>query len=416
LDRLIRDCAPHFAGAFKVKFDAINTAFVETDELISKHISDDVLHPSIFQIMPRRMYFGPARATSIDLCVRDLIRASQFADTTRVVAEAVDHPFEDCAISYFPTKRRSNTVGRANFVARLVDEMQPDVVVVQAHLPTASAIARRCPQTQVVLHSHTFQKASYNRMSISGQLHRAFKRERYRRLAGLIHVSEACARDFVAAWPDVKIPQAVIYNAFDFSEWRPLQVRTQEILCVGRCIDTKGIWEAAQAVTQVLPSHPGWRARFILSTVLVEPQYFASVRAALAPLGDRVQIEVQQPFSVVKAACERAAIALVPSKWSEPFGRTALEAHAGAAALISSGTGGLREASGEHALYLPDVSAGAIAQSIDVLIGSAEMRTKLAQGGAAWARQRLSVQLQAENLDKFLATMWQQAQPSGGRS
>lgn len=397
-----------------MKLDAINTAFVEADALIAQHIPDDLLRPLIFQIMPRRMYFGPARATSIDLCVRDLVRASRFADTTRVIAEAVEQPFEDCAISYFPANGRSNTISRANFVARLVSELRPNVVVVQAHLPTASAIARRCPETRVVLHSHTFQKSSYNRMSISGQLHRAFKRERYRRLAGIIHVSEACARDFAGAWPDVKIPQAVIYNAFDFSEWRPAQNRVQEILCVGRCIDTKGMLEAAQAVAQALPSHPGWRARFILSTVNVEPQYFASVQAALAPLGSRAQIEVQQPFSVVKAACEQAAIALVPSKWAEPFGRTALEAHAGGAALISSGTGGLREASGDHALYLSQVSSREISKAIHMLIGSAEMRTKLAQGGAAWARQRLSVEDQAENLQKFLATMWRQQQlPKG---
>ena len=393
-----------------MNINAINTAFNETDELISEQTSNYLLRPRIFQIMPRRMYFGPARATSIDLCVRDLVRASRFANATRVIAEVVEKPFEDCAISYFPSNGRSNTISRANYIARLVNELRPDVVVVQAHLPTASAIARRCPGTQVVLHSHTFQKSTYNRMSISGQLHRAFKRERYRRLAGMIHVSEACARDFAAAWPDVKIPQAVVYNAFDFSEWRPAQTREQEILCVGRCIDTKGMLEAAHAVAQALPSHPGWRARFILSTVQVEPQYFASVQAALAPLGSRAQIAVQQPFAAVKAACEQAAIALVPSKWAEPFGRTALEAHAGGAALISSGTGGLREASGDHALYLPKVSAGAIVEAIGVLVGSAELRCKLAHDGVSWSRTHFSVESQVERLDSFLSALGRQAQ------
>jgi glycosyltransferase involved in cell wall biosynthesis len=108
---------------------------------------------------------------------------------------------------------------------------------------------------------------------------------------------------------------------------------------------------------------------------------------------------------VVKAACEQAAIALVPSKWAEPFGRTALEAHAGGAALISSGTGGLREASGDHALYLPKVSAGAIVEAIDVLCTSAEMRTKLAQEGAAWARAGFSTEMQSSKLDGFLASL-----------
>jgi glycosyltransferase involved in cell wall biosynthesis len=229
-------------------------------------------------------------------------------------------------------------------------------------------------------------------------------------------VSQACASDFAAAWPDVRIPQAVVYNAFDFSEWRPAPIREQEILCVGRCVEAKGILEAAQAVAQALPKHPDWRARFILSTVQIEPHYFASVQAALAPLGDRAQIEVQQPFSVVKAACERAAIALVPSKWAEPFGRTALEAHAGGAALISSGTGGLREASGEHALYLRKVSAEAIAEAINTLVAAPELLAKLAGEGATWARERYSVQVQTGNLDRFTAMISQPNQPSRARS
>ncbi|WP_170937336.1 MULTISPECIES: glycosyltransferase family 4 protein [Rhodomicrobium] len=359
----------------------------------------------MFQVMPRRMYFGPSRATSIDLCVRDLVRASRFAPSTRIFAERIEEPFEGFDLSYFPTSVRSRTYSRANYIAKVAREQRPDVIVVQAHLPTAAAIAWRCPDVNVVLHTHNFQKSNYNRRSIPGKIHRALKLGRYRRLAGLIHVSEACARDFAAAWPDITIPQAVIYNGFDFSEWRPAEIREPEILCVGRAIATKGIIDAAQAVAQALPSHPGWRARFILSTVKVEPEYFEAVRSALAPLGERAQIEIQQPFSVVKEAYERAAIALVPSKWVEPFGRTALEAHAGGAALISSGTGGLREASQEHAHYLHDVSPGAIAEAIDTLIASPELREKLGRDGAAWSRTRFSTGQQAARLDEFLGSL-----------
>jgi glycosyltransferase involved in cell wall biosynthesis len=389
-------------GAAPVNVRTLNTALSFPDYSSSHSNTDEQRNPKIFQIMPRRMFFGAERATSIDLCVRDLVRASGFVESTCVIAEKVEHPFSDCAILFFPANERS-TLSRAGYIARLAAEQRPDVIVVQAHLPTAAAIARRCPDIGVVLHSHNYQKSSYNRLSLSGRLHRAFKRHRYERLAGMIHVSEACARDFADAWPDVKIPQVVIYNAFDFSEWNADGVREPEILCVSRCIKAKGILEAAQAVARMLPAHPEWRARFILSRTDVEPSYFAAVRAALAPLGNQARIDVQQPFAVVKAACEQAAIALVPSKWDEPFGRTALEAHAGGAALISSGTGGLREASGEHAMYLPEVSASAIADAIAALIASPESRNELAQSGAAWVRARFSIEYQASRLDSYVS-------------
>ena len=118
------------------------------------------------------------------------------------------------------------------------------------------------------------------------------------------------------------------------------------------------------------------------SNLAVHPDYTASVRAALAPLGEQAIIEEQRPFAEVKAAYERAAIAVVPSKWEEPFGRTALEAHAGGAALISSGTGGLAEVSGNAALILPEVSADAIGTALDRLVGDEALRVRLAEAGA----------------------------------
>jgi len=68
--------------------------------------------------------------------------------------------------------------------------------------------------------------------------------------------------------------------------------------------------------------------------------------APLRRYGDRVRLLHSAPLAEVRSWMKRAAIALVPSTWAEPFGLTALEAHAAGAALVSSGRGGLREASG----------------------------------------------------------------------
>ena len=79
-------------------------------------------------------------------------------------------------------------------------------------------------------------------------------------------------------------------------------------------------------------------------------------------------MDVAQPWSFVKAKCEQAAIALVPSKWDEPFGRTALEAHAGGCAVVSSGTGGLAEISENNAIVLPrGFVAEDVARAVELL-------------------------------------------------
>ena len=119
---------------------------------------------------------------------------------------------------------------------------------------------------------------------------------------------------------------------------------------MGRCVPEKGILETAQALAAVLPDQPEWRAQFILSAVESSPDYYAKVLSELEPFKSRIAVRMQRPYKEIIAAFEKAAIAVVPSICRESFGRTALEAHAGGAALISSGAGALREVSGDHAL------------------------------------------------------------------
>ncbi|MCP6769397.1 glycosyltransferase, partial [Klebsiella pneumoniae] len=79
----------------------------------------------------------------------------------------------------------------------------------------------------------------------------------------------------------------------------------------------------------------------------------------LTPLqrfGPRVAVLRSAALDQVREQMKSAAIAVTPSTWDEPFGLTAVEAHAAGAALISSGRGGLREASGDHAHYLEAVT------------------------------------------------------------
>jgi glycosyltransferase involved in cell wall biosynthesis len=184
----------------------------------------------------------------------------------------------------------------------------------------------------------------------------------------------------------------VVPNGMRFEDWSPHLVREREVLCVGRASPEKGIKEAALAAVEVLRRHPDWRARFILSEAQVHPAYFMEVRDILAESSGRVTLQESVPWAVVKKHFEAAAIAIVPSRWEEPFGRTALEAHAGGCALVSSGTGGLREISGEHAVYLPNnFSERDISQALDHLIADERRRNFLAAAGREFCKENYSI-------------------------
>jgi glycosyltransferase involved in cell wall biosynthesis len=371
--------------------------------------------PKIFQVMPRGMYFGKSRATSIDLCVRDLMLASRRRQDALIYAEEVDDPFRDFAINPLPSSGKASSYHRAKFVAAQARRLKPDIIIVQQHLPTAAAIALRVPGVKVVLHTHNFQKSYETSPGISGWLKRAMKKLRYRRLAGIIHVSSACEQAFARDWPELSMPSCVVNNGLDFSSWRPATERTKEIIYAGRCAPEKGVLELALALRQLLPMHPEWRARFILSAVDTHPGYFDKVTAALAGFGETVIIQLQQPFEVVKSAYENAAIAAVPSICSESFGRTALEAHAGGAALISSGRGGLAEVSGPNAIKLAAVEPEEIGKALELLVHDQTLRERLAIAGARRVRERFNIYQQADKFSQFCAMLSGAARPGDVR-
>lgn len=356
---------------------------------------------TLLVVLPRRSHADRATPNSVDLCVRDLMTRSRRGGEVCIVTDGPLGLFSSFRTKSFPPSVTTHSFLRASYVARLAHSERADLVIVHQQFQVAARLARLLPG-RVVFHAHGFYKRY--RPGLLNSIRRFNRRRELARLAGLVHVSEACRAHFAEAWPDVRLPQAVVPNGLDFSQWRPQRQRLQEIICVGRCVPEKGVLEAAQAVARVLVERPEWRARFILSEPGRKPEYECRVLVVLSQpaISDRVVIEFSLSWECVRERYERAAIALVPSRWREPFGRTALEAHAGGAALISSGTGGLREVSGPFALFVaPDDIAG-FAEAIKRLIDDEALRYRLAEEGARFVRERFSVETVAAVNDDFL--------------
>jgi UDP-glucose:(glucosyl)LPS alpha-1,2-glucosyltransferase len=84
------------------------------------------------------------------------------------------------------------------------------------------------------------------------------------------------------------------------------------------------------------------------------------------------------------AALGRAAIAVLPSRWQEPFGLAALEAMASGAALVTTARGGLADLTEGVAVTIDPEDPAAIARAIVALAEDTDRRASL----AAAARRR----------------------------
>lgn len=152
-------------------------------------------------------------------------------------------------------------------------------------------------------------------------------------------------------------PVVVVPNTVDLNRFVPETKKSKEILFVGRLIPEKGALPLLQALQAVLPQFPQWRARFIgawhFGQTTAQFPHERELLAMLKPdLRHRIRFDWYQPYEVTTDAFNRAAIAVVPSLWAEPFGRTALEGMAAGCAVIASNRGGLPEVIGEAGLQV----------------------------------------------------------------
>lgn len=346
-------------------------------------------------VLPRNMRYGEVGATSIDLTVRDLVEHRPAGIECTV---ATSHSGEAFPGHQIVRISETSTRHKVCDIARHLRSNSYDVVVVQQHLPTAAKLAA-VVDVPVILHTHNFQKAGPTKGLFAG-LRRQFRLARYQRLAGLIHVSEACQSHFRRFWPEFRGLQAVVYNGLDMRSWQPRSPREHVILCASRNVPEKGVLPAALATREVLDLRPGWRATFILSETVLGDEYARKTLASLEG-HDRISVLLDQPHRIVKDACETAAIALVPSIWDEPFGRTALEGHAGGCAVISSGSGGLAEVSQDTAILLPKVDSAGLVTAMLTLIDDIGLRSRLALEGRMYAEATFDINVVAGRMFDF---------------
>ena len=125
---------------------------------------------------------------------------------------------------------------------------------------------------------------------------------------------------------------------------------------------------------------------------------------AVAPLGPRVEQRGFCDHAATMKAFRDAAIAVVPSEWAEPFGRTALEAMAEGCAVISSGTGGLPEVTGNAALTFAPLTPDALAQAMVALARDETRRTELQTEARRQAAQ-FGIESMTKRLDEIRETI-----------
>jgi glycosyltransferase involved in cell wall biosynthesis len=322
-------------------------------------------------VLPPRESFSPIGAGAIALLARPLALARTEWETT-VIGRPVAQPFPG---AFRPARPALLLGSYGQAVAQVLRTLRPAVVEVHNRPLLARELASTGPPVALVLHNDPAEMRGIRSPRERAAL--------ARRLASIVCVS-VWVRERLGMDGAVVLPNAIDLAALPAPA--PPASRDNTILFAGRLVADKGADAFVTACAEALPALPGWRAVMIGADRFGPDSPDTPFLRALRPAAARAGVELAgwQPQPAVLEAMARAAIVVVPSRWPEPFGMTALEAMASGSALAYAPRGALPALVG--AAGLP-VDPDRMAADLVALARDGARRAALAQAGRARAEE-----------------------------
>ncbi len=354
--------------------------------------------PNIAIVLPYGERFSPAHSGAIGLCRKEYIEHSLFDDQIIVFGGHSEegHPEVDYTrINIQPkwfegkTKAYSHAVLKAANEAEIIEINNRPIMV--HHLANKT-------DKKLVLYLHNDPTKMKGAKTIKQ------RKWLLKKCAAIFCVSEFIKAKFLSdidseadnihiAYPGINLPSI------------NLDQKQKLFLYSGRMIEEKGALAFAQALSIVLPQLPDWRGLMIGATQRdSHADYEKQTRQTIDALGDRAQYLPFSSHQTVMDLFKQAHIAVVPSVWDEPFGRTAVEALASGCALICSDRGGLKEITQGAAVSLKAVTAEALAAQMLLLAQDATMRQEY-QSKAMARAHAFSIQQSTRQIDQYYAQL-----------
>jgi glycosyltransferase involved in cell wall biosynthesis len=146
--------------------------------------------------------------------------------------------------------------------------------------------------------------------------------------------------------------------------------KEKKITFVGKLNESKGYDIYKDAVTKILNEFVDWKAYSIGDESRTRP---------IINHNNHVELGFLKHKKVLQFL-NKSEIAVVPSRWEEPFGRTALESSSRACATIISNRGGLPETT-DHCIILKKLTSNELYLNLKKLIKNQKFRKKIQQDG-----------------------------------
>ncbi len=309
--------------------------------------------------------FSKAQAAAIWVC--DFFRYSKFCKNNFIFGNTkntdyLTKNYINININNLKSKFSSNTKEYCRNIIKNIKDKNFDIIEIH-NRPQIFKILKKELNSKYILYFHN------DPLSMSGS------RSASERLDLLINLDKII---FVSRWVQERFFIDLDKKLLDKTEivypsihrLKKKDKKEKKITFVGKLNTSKGYDIYKDAIIKILDEFKNWRAYSIGDEDRERPIIRHTQHKELGFLKHKDVLNF----------LNKSEIAVVPSRWEEPFGRTALESSSRACATIISNRGGLPETT-DHCLLLKRLNSNELYKLIKKLIVNSKLRKKIQNNG-----------------------------------
>ncbi len=327
----------------------------------------------IASILPYKENYTLRGAGAVALWISDFIRDSKYKKNTYIIGSTKNKNYltkNYINIDNINSKLNSTTKEYSNKIIKKIKDLNFDILELHNRPIMVKEFFGKL-NSKIILYFHNDPTTMKGAKSVDERLYLLKKVDK------IIFISKWVKKRFFKNLPNLSDNKTqVIYHSID-----PIKKnikKNKQIIFVGKLNESKGYDLYCKSMIKILNHYNNWSAISI-----GEERRFQNF-----PTHKRHFNLGQIPHNKVLDYLSRSEIAVIPSRWEEPFGRTALEASSRGCATIISNSGGLPETT-DYAIKLKKLDTKNIENEIIRLIKNDKLRKNIQNKSKKFVKHKL---------------------------
>ncbi len=316
-------------------------------------------------LLPYKENFSPIYPGAVSLFVKDTVRISKYRKNIVVFGNTkykkkFNVKYRDIPLSNFKFQSKSKIY--VNEFIKLERKNPSNLIEIHNRPNYLSEIIKTLGKKNIVLYFHN------DPLTMTGSKSIKERKDLLKNCYKIIFNSNWSKKRFLEGMHDKFVNSEKLYVVFQSAKKLKVNIKNKkkEITFVGKLNKSKGYDIFCNAIVKILNKYPEWKAN------VIGDEQRDKISVKHKNLNNYGFLQHQRVINIYK----KTSIAVVCSRWEEPFGRTSLEASSAGCAVIISNRGGLPETITDG-IILKNLTSKNLYKNLDNLIKNELKRRKI---------------------------------------